>query len=66
MAAKGGKTPATCNFDYSGPMAETVLLANVAYRSGGGFDWDSKALKTVGNDKAQALIREEFRKGWEM
>jgi hypothetical protein len=47
-------------------MAETVLLANVAYRSGGGFDWDSKALKTVGSDKAQALIREEFRKGWEI
>jgi predicted dehydrogenase len=66
IAAKGGKTPATCNFDYSGPMAETVLLANVAYRSGGGFDWDSKNLKTVGNDKAQALIREEFRKGWEI
>ncbi len=66
MAAKGDKTPATCNFDYSGPLAETVLLANVAYRAGGGFDWDSKNLKTVGNDKAQALIREEFRKGWEI
>ena len=47
-------------------MAETVLLANVAYRAGGGFDWDSKALKSVGNDKAQAMISEEFRKGWEI
>jgi hypothetical protein len=47
-------------------MAETVLLANVAYRAGGGFDWDSKALKAVGNDKAQALIRKEFRMGWEV
>jgi hypothetical protein len=66
MAAKGGSTPATCNFDYSGPMAETVLLGNVAYRAGGGFDWDSKNLKAVGNDKAQALIKEEYRKGWEI
>ena len=65
-AAKGAKTPATCNFDYSGPMTETVLLANVAYRAGGGFDWDSANLKTTGNDKAQALIKEAARKGWEI
>ena len=65
QAIKGGE-PATCNFDYTGPMAETVLLGNVAYRAGGGFDWDSKALKAGGNDKAQALIREEYRKGWEI
>lgn len=66
LAAKGAETPATCNFDYSGPMAETVLLANIAYRAGGGFDWDSKNLKTGTNTKAQALIREEYRKGWEI
>src|SRR6056297_3849255 len=29
-AVRGGE-PATCHFDYSGPMAETVLLGNVAY-----------------------------------
>ncbi|MCE9547032.1 MAG: gfo/Idh/MocA family oxidoreductase, partial [Planctomycetia bacterium] len=62
-ACRGGQ-PATCNFDYAGPLAEAVLLGNVAYRAGG-FDWDAKELKTVGNDKAQALIREAFRKGWE-
>ncbi|MEX0819222.1 MAG: Gfo/Idh/MocA family oxidoreductase, partial [Pirellulaceae bacterium] len=33
-ACKGGE-PATCNFDYSGPLSETVLLGNVAYRVGG-------------------------------
>lgn len=63
-ACKGGEV-ATCNFDYSGPMAETVLLGNVAYRSGAGFDWDSKNIKAVGNDKAANFIREEYRKGWE-
>src|SRR5690606_13040337 len=30
-ACKGG-SPATCNFDYSGPLSETVLLGNTAYR----------------------------------
>ena len=28
----GGQT--TCQFDYSGPLSETVLLGNVAYRAG--------------------------------
>lgn len=63
-ACKGGP-PATCNFDYSGPLAEAVLLGNVAYRSGG-FTWDSGQLRTTGNEKAQQLIREPYRKGWEI
>ena len=63
-ACKGG-SPATCNFDYSGPLAETVLLGNVAFRAGG-FDWDSAQLQTSGNAKAQALIQETYRPGWEV
>ncbi|HBN77395.1 MAG TPA: NADH-dependent dehydrogenase, partial [Planctomycetaceae bacterium] len=63
-AIRGGE-PASCNFDYSGPLSETVMLGNVAYRSGG-FAWDAKSLKTIGNDQAQKLIREPFRKGWEI
>ncbi|MSR32187.1 MAG: Gfo/Idh/MocA family oxidoreductase [Gemmataceae bacterium] len=63
-AIRGGKT-ATCNFDYSGPMTETVLLGNVAYRAGG-FAWDSANLQCQGNPKAQALIQRQYRKGWEI
>jgi len=65
MACKGGE-PATCNFDYTGPMAETVLLGNVAYRADGGFKWNATDLKAVGNDKAQGYIHPPFRKGWEI
>jgi predicted dehydrogenase len=61
-ACKGGP-PATCCFDYSGPLAETVIVGNVAYRAGG-FDWDAKALKPVGNKAAEPLIRETYRAGW--
>ncbi len=57
---------ATCHFDYSGPMAETVLLGNVAYRAGGSFEWDAANLKTIGNDAAAELIRPMFRQGWEI
>src|SRR5262249_795496 len=37
----GGKT--TCNFAYSGALAETVLLGNVAYHCGKKIEWDGKA-----------------------
>ncbi len=63
-ACRGGD-PASCDFAYSGPLTETVLLGNVAYRAGG-FDWDAKNLKAQGSDDAQALIRESYRKGWEL
>jgi len=65
IAACKGDEDATCYFDYSGPLAETVLLGNVAYRSGG-FDWDAQNLRTGGNAKAQQLIQESYRKGWEI
>jgi len=63
-ACKGGPA-ASCNFDYSGPMAETVLLGNVAYRSKSSFDWDPETL-TASTPEAQALVKPKFRQGWEI
>jgi hypothetical protein len=63
-ACKGGE-PATCNFDYSGPMAEAVLLANVAYRAGVPFAWDADKLKAA-EEAVQPYIHPPFRKGWRM
>ncbi len=56
---------ATCNFNYSGPMAETVLLANIAYREQTSFNWDAISLKSD-NDKVNKYLREDYRKGWEI
>ena len=63
-ACKGDGEPPTCRFESSGPMAETVLLGNLAYRAGGGFDWDASTLEARGNPKAESLIRPRFRAGW--
>jgi len=63
-ACRGG-TPATCAFDYSGPLSETVLLGNVAYRVGG-FEWDAATLKPKGNPAAEPLIQESYRQGWQI
>ena len=43
-----------------------MLLGNVAYRAGGGFDWDSASLKTSGNPSAEQYLKPVFRKGWEI
>ncbi|MDG2385387.1 MAG: Gfo/Idh/MocA family oxidoreductase [Pirellulaceae bacterium] len=62
-ACKGG-TPATCDFSYSGPLSETVLLANAAYRANGGFDWNAQSLAAKGNPQADQYLFSKFRKGW--
>ena len=65
-ACKGGPR-STCDFvNYSGPLAEAVLLANAAFRAGGGFDWNAKELKASGNDKVDQFIYSDFRKGWKV
>ena len=55
---------ATYDFAYSGPLAETVLLGNLAYRAGE-FDWDAQSMSTDSIRKAQALLRTEYRCGWQ-
>lgn len=62
-ACKGGE-PATCNFDYSGPMAETVLLGNLAYRVSQGFEWDAATMTAKNCAAAEPHIRPEYRDGW--
>ncbi len=64
-ACKDG-SETTCNFKYSGALTETVLLGNVAYRSGQKIDWDAKNLRVTNSDKANDLIRKTYRKGWEV
>jgi predicted dehydrogenase len=59
-------TPTTCTFDYSGPLSETVLLGNVAYRTGKRLAWDAATLESAGCPEAAALIRKQYRPGWEV
>jgi predicted dehydrogenase len=63
-ACNGGE-PATCHFGYSGPLSESVLLGNVAYRSQTEFNWDAEKL-IASNDQAQKMVSSKYRKGWEI
>ncbi|MCP4505440.1 MAG: Gfo/Idh/MocA family oxidoreductase [Fuerstiella sp.] len=65
-ACKGGPR-SSCDFvDYTGPLAESVLLANAAFRSGAGFDWDAGAFAASGNDNIDQFLTPVFRRGWEV
>lgn len=58
-ACKDG-SPTTCNFNYSGPLSETILLGNVAYRVGKKIEWDAKNLKATNSPEATQYIQEEY------
>jgi predicted dehydrogenase len=58
--------PTTCNFDYSGSLAKTVLLGNVAFRCGEKLTWDDKAGKVADSTTAAKYLQREYRKGWEL
>jgi len=64
-ACKGGK-PATASFDYTGPLAEMVLLGNVAQRIGKKIIWDGKNLKVTNIPEANKYVRSPYRTGWDL
>ncbi len=63
-ACKTG-APTTCNFRYSGALTETVLLGNVAYRSGNKIAWDRHHL-TTNDPEADRFLRRDYREGWSL
>lgn len=64
-ACKGGE-PAASNFDYAGPMTETVLLGNVAIRTGTLLYWDSKNMQFPNHPEADQYVHRQYRKGWSL
>lgn len=58
----GGIT--TCNFDYSGPLTETVLLGVAAYQSGETLKYNAKNGTLKNAPRATALLHKEYRAGW--
>ena len=61
-----GKGKAMSNFDYAGPLTETVLLGNVALRVGQKIEWDATKLEARNAPTAAQYIRREYRRGWNL
>jgi hypothetical protein len=62
----GDPSAAACNFGYSGPLSEAVLLGTVAYRTGKALEWDAANLKVTNTPEADQYVRRAYRKGWEI
>ena len=62
-ACKGGPKP-LADFDYSGPLTETVMLGNVAILTGKKLYWDSENMKITNVPEANNYLRREYRQGW--
>jgi predicted dehydrogenase len=65
-ACKGSKEKPGGNFEFSGPVTETLLLGNVASRMGQRLTWDRSSLKVTNSEIAQKFVRPERRSGWEL
>lgn len=61
-------SPTLCNFGYSGPLAETVLMGNVAFRSGQKLEWDeeSKKLRNISDPQIAKYFSRDYRTGWSL
>lgn len=65
-SCKDGK-PASSNFDYSGPLTEMVLMGNLSmFVPGKKLKWNGKKMRVTNNDKANELIKREYREGWSL
>jgi predicted dehydrogenase len=63
-ACKTGQ-PTSADFQYSGRLTEANHLGNVAYRLGRRLEWDAAKLRCTNVAAADALIRRDYRKGWD-
>ncbi len=65
-AVRGEGPKPVSNFeDHSGPLTEMVLAGNLAVRSGKRIDWDSENLEARGLPEVSAMVKREYRTGWE-
>ncbi len=64
-ACKGGPA-AMSNFNYADPLAEFVLMGNVATQFEGKIEFDPIKMKVVNNAKADAALTREYREGWSL
>ena len=72
LACKGG-TPAGSDFEWAGPLTETVLLGNVALRNemkeklgGQVMTWNPDKFSFTNIPEADQFLHCEYRKGWSL
>jgi predicted dehydrogenase len=64
-AIKGGP-PAGSNFEYGARLTEIVLLGVLSLRTGKKIYWNAAKMEANHLPEATAIIKEQYRKGWEI
>ncbi len=64
-ACRGGPA-ASSNFDHAGPLAELVLLGNLAQNAGVGkrIEWDSAKMRCTNMPEINRYLTKNYRDGW--
>ena len=59
--------------DYAGPLAETILLGNLAVwaapkvgEMGKKIEWDAKNLVATNAPEVMQIVKKQYRAGWEL
>jgi predicted dehydrogenase len=72
LACKGGAAGGS-DFEWAGPLTETVLLGNIALRrelkeklSGQLLEWDAEKFSFTNLPEANRFLHTEYRKGWSL
>jgi predicted dehydrogenase len=63
----GGKDRCSANFDYAGPLTESVLIGNIAaHFPGETLEFDAKRLTFPKKREANQYLTRTYRNGWKM
>jgi Oxidoreductase family, NAD-binding Rossmann fold len=63
----GGKDTCSANFDYAGPLTESVIIGNAAaHFPGETLAFDGRALKFPGKPSADQYLTRSYRDGWKV
>jgi len=66
-AIRAGKPSiALSNFEYASTLTESMLLGNVAVRSGEAIDYEPATGRITNSSTASQYLKSYFRKGWEI
>jgi predicted dehydrogenase len=67
VEAVRGNGQTSANFDYAGPLTESILLGGIASRfPKTTLEWDAAKLRFTNVADANQYIRRTYRKGWEV
>ena len=65
-SARASHRIALSNFEYASTLTESMLLGNVAVRSGEAIDYDPETGRITNSSTASQYLKPYFRKGWEI